>query len=348
MRQSIFLPRLVLIAVCFLLTGISHAAEVDSFTDRRELADSRIVLNRVVNLWLEEAVTVANKKTIFQGGDEQGVDYCNRTRLFEALKGKFTGFVVGKLESLVTEDVSLDGIRVEFENSIYRDFEFTESPTMSLTGRLAVLLRIGDVYLGADKFGHFFTEGLSYYEMYAALDKYSALQFGDLSESLFYGELTTGVFSYADLAANLNGLRFWNSIFALKPDPISSTPEKHPYVRCIDKKWQLTRQFDWRDYVDQTWDEAINCSALRNDVLLAKMQKRIAETTDGGSCPLIEADRRILEKKYDGLLKYIYNPDGNKVLREPLQPKFELYWSTILGRLKISRFFIVKPDEKTI
>ncbi len=323
----------------------TYPAEVDSFTHRHKLADSRSLLNQVVNRWLKEAVIVANEKTIFQVGNKEGIDYCNRTRLLDALKEKLTGFIVGKLESFVSEDTSLDVIKVEFEHSIYRDFEFSESPTISLTKHLAVLLRIGKVYIGADKFGHFFTEGLSYYEMYSAVDQYSALQFGDLSESTFYGELTTGVFSYADLTANLNGLRFWNSILALKADPLSGATIQ-PYVQCIDKKWQLTKKFDWMDYIDPTWDEAINCNAFRNNILLEKVRKRILRASHGKSCPLLTVDRKILKQKYGGLLNYIYNSGGNKVLTEPLKPKFELYWSTILGRLKTSRIFIPESGER--
>ena len=335
---------LVTVFIALIMPGLfvppaAHPAEVDSFTNRHELADSAPALNLVVNRWLAEALVTANESSVFQLGDEQGVDYCNQARLFDALKEKLTGFIVGKLEALVTDSRDLDTIRVSFDKSIYRDFEFTESPTISLTRHLAVLLRIGDVYLGADKFGHFFTEGLSYYEMYSSVDQYSALQFGDLSESTFYGELTTGVFSYADLAANLNGLRFWNAILGLKADPITGASVDKPFVRCIDKKWRLMKEFDWRDYVDPTWDEAINCSAFRNEILLAKVKKRITDTSQGKSCPLVKVDRYFLEKKYGDLLPFIYNPDGNKVLMEPLKPKLELYWSTIMSRLAISRLF---------
>ena len=335
---------LVTVFIALIMPGLSvppaaHPAEVDSFTNRHELADSAPALNLVVNRWLAEALVTANESSVFQLGDEQGVDYCNQARLYDALKEKLTGFIVGKLEALVTDSRDLDTIRVSFDKSIYRDFEFTESPTISLTRHLAVLLRIGDVYLGADKFGHFFTEGLSYYEMYSSVDQYSALQFGDLSESTFYGELTTGVFSYADLAANLNGLRFWNAILGLKADPITGASVDKPFVRCIDKKWRLMKEFDWRDYVDPTWDEAINCSAFRNEILLAKVKKRITDTSQGKSCPLVKVDRYFLEKKYGDLLPFIYNPDGNKVLMEPLTPKLELYWSTIMSRLTISRLF---------
>jgi len=332
---------LALLAGSWLLSAVSgECAEVDSFTNRHELVDSGPQLDLVVNAWLEEALTEANRKPLFQiDTEKEGISYCNREQLFAALEDKLTGFIVGKLEARVMEDESLDTIRVEFENSVYRDLVFAESPTISLTRHLAVLLRVGDVYFGADKFGHFFSEGYSYYEMYRDGDEFSALQFGDLTESTFYGELTTGIFSYADLAANLNGLRFWNRILGLKPDPLSGQPVHAPYVQCVDKKWQLVRPFTWQDYIDPTWDEAVNCNAFRNQRLLDKVKRRIAEASNGGVCPLYPVDQYLLEEKYGDLLDSIYNPTGNRVLDEPLKPKIEQYWSTILSRLKNASLF---------
>lgn len=99
--------------------------------------------------------------------------------------------------------------------------------------------------------------------MCSVLDQSSALQFSDLSERTFYGEYSTGIFSYTDLTANLNGLRFWNEISALKPDPIAFDVIPAPYIRCVDKKWLLSRAFDWQDYIDPIWGEALNCNAYK-------------------------------------------------------------------------------------
>ena len=339
------LAHLILVLVFCATGGLLSAvpgqcAEVDSFTNRHQLADSGPQLELIVNEWLEEAIVEANRKPLFQiESDKKGIGYCNREQLFTALEDKLTGFIVGKLEARVMEDETLDTIRVAFEDSVYRDLVFAESPTISLTRHLAVLLRVGDVYFGADKFGHFFSEGYSYYEMYQNGDELSALQFGDLTESTFYGELTTGIFSYADLAANLNGLRFWNRILGLKPDPLTGRPVQKPYIQCIDKQWQLVRPFSWQDYVDPAWDEAVNCNAFRNQRLLEKVKKRIAEVSDGGTCPLYPVDQHLLKEKYGDLLDYVYNPHGNRVLDEPLKPKIEQYWATIVSRLKTSSLF---------
>ncbi|MFC6672641.1 hypothetical protein [Marinobacterium aestuariivivens] len=64
--------------------------------------------------------------------------------------------------------------------------------------------------MGLDKLGHFFAQGWQYFELTAlgggTLEQ--ALALGREQEQGRYGYLTTGIFSYADLAANFNGWRF--------------------------------------------------------------------------------------------------------------------------------------------
>lgn len=371
----------------FFITS-AFSAEVDSFTQRHQLSDSRSALNTIVNLWLTEAIAEANRKSKllsltkkeqfdeddfflnentsesklenkpFQDKHEQAnkdkipqenrqkaelnvengenneneqTAQCSRPVLFNSLKDKFAGFLIGQLETYVNNSNTLDTIKVNFKDSIYRDFKLSETPTISFTEKLSAIVRIRDTYFGADKFGHFFTEGLSYYEIVTTINQSSALQFGELSENFLYGELTTGVYSYSDLAANLNGLRFWNRILALKPDPLYPGTSSTPYVSCINNQWQQTEHFDWAEYVDPTWDEAINCSAFRNDVLLDKVKSNIKNATGGKNCPLAHIQQKPLVEKYGNLLSHLYNPNGNMVVTAPLRPKFNLLWSNIVG-----------------
>ena len=313
----------------------ARSAEVDSFTHRRPLADSAPALNAVVNRWMARAVEEANRPPMLLTGEEEEeilATGCDSDRLESALVGRLVGFIVGPLESLVNHSRSLDVIRVPFEQSIYRDFQFKESPVISLTRRMATLVRIGDVYVGSDKFGHFFTEGHTYYRLYATAGRRSALTFGEVTESTFYGELTTGIFSFADLAANLNGLRFWNEIEGRLPDPLTGRPVLQPYVECRLGRWHLTRRFDWRDYVDPAWDEAVNCSDFRNDELLQKVRRRIAAATGGRQCPLEQVDRKRLARKYGDLLPLVFNPDGNRVFAGRLRPKIERLLASVFDR----------------
>lgn len=312
-----------------LLAGAAHAAEVDSFTRRHALGDSAPFLNQVVNVWMEEAVIEANRPpliTRLTAGERAG---CDETRLMAALKDRFADYLVGQLESFANESTALDSIRTTFADSIYRDLNFSESPTVLLTERLAVLIRLGDVYLGSDKLGHFFTEGRTYYTRYIAENERSALRYGELTESSFYGELTTGIFSYADLAANLNGLRFWNSILAKKPDPIDGTQPVRPYIGCTEGKWRRLRPFDWRDYVDPAWDEALNCNAYRDDAVLKKVTRRIAQASHGKGCPLQRVDERQLQRKYGKRLGLVFNRRGARVLKS-FNQELKQYWEEIM------------------
>jgi len=315
---------------------MASAAEVDSFTNRRPLRDSAPLLDATVNRWLRQAVARANRPFLVLPVDtehEPLVTGCDADRLDSALRDRFVGFIEGPLEALVNRDPRFDVIRVPFEQSIYRDFDFLESPVISLTHRMAVLVRVGNVYVGSDKFGHFFTEGHTYYSLYASAGRESALHFGEVTESTFYGELTTGVFSYADLAANLNGLRFWNRILGRLPDPFTGAVVQRPYVRCEGERWRLVREFHWKDYVDPAWDEALNCDDFRNPLLLRKVRQRIAAVTGGKQCPLHPVDRRRLARKYGKLLALVYNPDGNRVLSGKVRPRLEKLFTAMLDRI---------------
>jgi hypothetical protein len=311
-----------------LFCALASAAEIDSFTGRRALNDSGEFLDQVVNVWMEEAIIEANKPPLLLMFSTEPYQGCDEAKLMESLQDRFAGYLVGQLESFVNESTAVDSINTAFEDSIYRDFEFMESPTVSLTERLAVLLRIGDVYVGSDKLGHFFTEGYGYYERYVDESEQSALEHGELTESTFYGELTTGIFSYADLAANLNGLRFWNSILAKKPDPIQSTQTISPYIGCRDGKWHRLRPFHWGDYIDPLWDEALNCNAYRNDALLNKAKQRIVQVSNGKRCPLHRINEQQMEHKYGTLLPLIYNRQGARVLKS-FNQKLEEYWDEL-------------------
>ncbi len=327
-------PLLKNLAACLLVLalGIATAAEVDSFTHRHPLKDSAPFLDQVVNVWLEEAVIEANRPSLLSGLVENGNPGCDEARLMDALKSRLAGYLIGQLEDFVDQSTWLDTIHTTFEESIYRDFDFAESPTVVLTRRLAVLLRLGTVYLGSDKLGHFFTEGHTYFEHYLEKDEQSALDYGELMESSFYGELTTGIFSYADLVANLNGLRFWNAILARKPDPIVNTATVKPYIGCRAGKWHRLREFHWSDYVDPAWDEALNCNVYADEILLEKVSRRIAQATDGNRCPLAKADRAMLERKYGELLPLLFNRSGPRAAHA-FDSILRKYWDEILQEL---------------
>jgi hypothetical protein len=74
---------------------------------------------------------------------------------------------------------------------------------------------------------------------------------------MIFGQLTTGVFSNADLVANYEGYLFYRSLFE---DGV--VDGKGPIVGWQGDRPQLLRPFDWADHVNDYWDEALNPSFL--------------------------------------------------------------------------------------
>jgi len=136
-------------------------------------------------------------------------------------------------------------------------------------------IRAYGVYFGTDKIVHFHRLGLSYYLMYRSLiknglsagaayqrviEKYS--EDGILSEEAMFGNLSTGVYSNADLAVNHIGFKFFlNLTESIELDG------RHcePLVVRSGVFWSLNRQVHLRSgwfaaFVSDHWNEALNPS----------------------------------------------------------------------------------------
>lgn len=111
-----------------------------------------------------------------------------------------------------------------------------------------------------------------------------------------------GVFSYADIVANLEGARFWKRVL----------DDKNPYVVCANNKWHLnpTAPFRLSEFVSDGFDEAVNCSVFRPDikrVVESNIEAKVGLKYDQycGSHVNKCAD---LVKRYGELSKQILNP----------------------------------------
>jgi RHS repeat-associated protein len=88
-----------------------------------------------------------------------------------------------------------------------------------------------EIPIGTDKLGHFFAQGYEYFEIanIQGKGKVAAIEYGEKTEKEKFGLQTTGVFSYADLEANLSGLQFyidiWNDPFTTFQTNNYLTPE---------------------------------------------------------------------------------------------------------------------------
>ncbi|MFN8369514.1 MAG: hypothetical protein U0T83_02690 [Bacteriovoracaceae bacterium] len=229
--------------------GSVYGTEIDNFTQRyTDIKDSQEILNQITNENMALAITEANKK-----------GSCDEKRLYKAIQKSLGGALWGKLEKIIVKDDRIDKRAIKIGDSIYGDTGFKQSVIFSFVD-LGVILRMNDDIVGSDKFGHFFKEGYEYFKIAYLKNKgeSAAMDWGESTERGFFGMATTGVYSYADLNANYQGMQFWKNLIAGKYAAVN------PMVTCEENKWKIARTFNWADYISPAWDEAINCSGLKH------------------------------------------------------------------------------------
>jgi hypothetical protein len=269
----------------------THGAEIDSLTGRTEvLDDSSGAIERRVNDALKAGVDRANR--VSTGCDE---DVLYR-ELRSALASPFIGHVIAESLNL---DEALDRRRIRRVDSIYRDLGLLDNVSVHWKD-LSAVVRVGDVLIGVDKVGHFVVEGWHYFES-AYLEGegiVAAMDWGEGTESTYFGLYTTGVYSYADLVADFEGLRFWLHVLGRFDDPLDTgwLPDR-PYVTCRrrfwiagERRWHLSRRLHLDRYVTPVWDEAVNCCRYRNEEIEARVRARIDELSRAAgvdyTCPI--------------------------------------------------------------
>jgi len=318
----------------------ARAAEVDQFSNRSQpIEDSTQLLENKVNEWFSLALARANQRLLQSGPRRTGRFYkpaqCREERLYESLAWYFARPVIGQLETYAEESADIPRRRIKFEDSVYQDFLWPESPSLVLSRRMAAVIKVQGVEFGSDKLGHFFTEGLSYFEATEGLEKdiQFGLHFGRWTESLYFGAQTTGVFSYADLVANFNGLRFWNRVLAEKSDPL--TGQIAPYVECRGTEWVLVNEFNWQPYVDNGWNEAVNCSTFRSSVLLDKVLSHQ---------PVCASDKLPVDK-YAGHDLSLLNHEGLSIMEDSMEPEMLVWEKARLDKADTSASLISRLRE---
>jgi hypothetical protein len=118
-----------------------------------------------------------------------------------------------------------------------------------------VNINYNGVYMGIDKLAHLLETGYEYYEKYhAAIAKgkshedavIAAIKKGIFQERTYYGYLVSGIFSFADLEANYQGL-YLNNQFCHGDNRFLEQDEQG--------KWFLKNDIDLRPYVNPYMDE---------------------------------------------------------------------------------------------
>lgn len=252
----------------------AFSTEVDNFTGREALTqDALPILDAEVNLILERAVRSAN---------HESPDRCSRVGLRQEIVRWIGPDPTGIFELWATLTGSVQRSTAGYSDSVYAGASLYESPAMRLVG-LGRSFKLAGHIVGTDKLGHFFLQGLGYYNRvkrdHAELVTILRDEHG---EDGIWGMPFTGVKSYGDMATNYAGYRFWNQLHE----------GDQPYMRCEQgKKWVKLRDFSWAEYVTDGWDEAINCSEY-SPTLRAAVEKNLG--TLGVECPVKPESCRVL------------------------------------------------------
>jgi hypothetical protein len=174
------------------------------------------------------------------------------------------------------------------------------------------IIQVSGVLIGLDKLGHFIAQGFQYYTYNQSIApgtaeraRYDAVRReADDQERHQLGYATGGVFSYADLAANWEGMLFFMSLFA--DTQVEGARHARFFERAADGHYRRVREFHWSEWISSDWDEALNPSLAESAVLYQKVRQNFARRS--GDQPSICDD---------------YHRDPNAFFgpRQPLRPR---------------------------
>ena len=229
--------------VIIILTALLPAAAVGHETDQysvpvgKEFADLRFYISDEVYKRINSAVNKVNsliEQSLRDNSDTRQTDYLQSPfRITSAVHEEFPNFVYHihyweiKLGNSRTQP-QFPGFVVAYKPAfwIYHHWTLTLDPTKLVRLVRTSTIMINDTYLGTDKLSHFFNMGYIYYLSFqrsrkngldesAAAKRAVTLSAGlnpIYSERRILGELTTGVRSNADLAANYVGMKFYRNL----------------------------------------------------------------------------------------------------------------------------------------
>ena len=304
-----------LILVTAIIVGapaVAAADETDNFTCRARLRrDSLEALDRIMNARIAQVVKRANAKGAA----------CDGACLVRALQREIGGSYRhpltlvphARIEKWMKESRDIERCRLAFGDSIYGARPYNQPWLFPFTGRIILLadsIRLANTVVGIDKVNHFIREGHAHWrEMQresATIDDVMRAELGKPGRQFRWNEYglkgwsLTGVLAYADLAASYSGYRFWSALLEM------DTPASYIVREPGTGRFVVRRPFTFADYVNDAWDEGINCSefqsGLAKEVSAALKQRGLAcpasDTNGLGALPdaPLYVNPRLLER----------------------------------------------------
>lgn len=245
----------MLLSTLLLFTSLSYGYETDQYSSLGlKIEDSEPEINQLVN----KAIKFTAENWV---GEKDSYKFA---------MGVVEFFDKRQLERYTNISPSIDHHNPK-QNSIYQYVSGAVSPIIRYKV-LASTININGVHIGADKMSHFFGVGSVLLTRYTETLPEGAPEYGELdfkalqkaldrsvfTEYVYWGMLTTGVYSNSDLVVNYEGLRFLLGLFV---DNI--IPGNRAIIKWDGNRPIVVGEFDFSDYVNDYWSEALNPNRLK-------------------------------------------------------------------------------------
>ncbi len=245
-----------------LLSGFAY--ESDQLTDRQiPLRDASSLLNEQLDALLSEAVERTNRRTRCRGDLDRMHRKLARQVFKRTAKGAFVwqrgffrapGFSV--YSAWIERSQEVDKRSWALRDDLYGDATLWQSFILTVVGPASTVAVDGDL-VGTDKFDHFLNFGfVAYKKSRWGREPHKIEDFDRRTERNFFGLVTSKTYSYGDIAANNDGTLFYSGL--LDEDSI--------FQRDADGCVTQVREFDWGEWVDWRYDEALNPSVYTRPV----------------------------------------------------------------------------------
>lgn len=339
----------ILIALAFvLISPAPQASEVDPYTYAYvPLPDSAHNVNDRLNHFIATTVADVNAELAERKGEASAVsDTEAEFMFFKAFNQRYIiDIAFGIFESCIAKNdcdgwPTFDRIQMRPQEGIFHAANWRYIPSSFY---LAAVVNVCGVRMGTDKLDHFFSDAFRYFNASRSSKfDYDIDALGYLSlvfEQHYMGVHVTGVISHADVHANVQGIRFYRSLFT-GSDPVVR--------RRLDGTLVVARQVDVCNHVTPHFDERVLpneyvFSSLESDQTRERRRQLravIAQREERARLMAINMSKADLERVRDRLLKRrLSEPNWQENL-----PKHRLLWHAV----KLISFFAVDADFRRV